>query len=44
MNNPNVQLAVRDWQRLRKQQRQWQLANHLTFLRRWFASTREIAL
>jgi hypothetical protein len=39
-----VELAVRDWNRLRKQQRRWQLANHIAFLRRWAASTREIIL
>ena len=40
----DIELCVRDWSRLRKQQRKWQLANHLPFLRRWFACTREIVL
>lgn len=39
-----VELRVVDWQRIRKQQRRWQLRHHVGFLRRWFACTREIIL
>ena len=39
-----IQLRVIDWNQLRKQQRRWQLANHIEFLRRWVAATREIVL
>lgn len=44
MNPAKVTLQIVNYQALRRQQRRWQLANHLRFLRRWADCLREIVL